>query len=850
MRPLQHAGITLESTDGATLDFPAKTNIGILISNVTDVKISGFRLRGDVATAVVIFGKSAGAVLERLDGDMSRENSRFAVSVEGVAAADHEPPIIVRDCHFRNAGSVGLRISGYEEYHTPQLSRRICLFDNRIEGSETGILVVGMVQQVVVAGNRIWDCEFAALQMENIMEGSGDILLFNNSALHCGSGLRLWDRSVVGKNIQVRNNLFLKSIKADFVYLDSGGDPEKFKGPGNSEALLKVWQLSHNWRETSKPSGTSIEDRGWVPPVAQDVAKPEITEVGVKPGEADFLRPAKESPLVNGGAGGDLPTYVGAVAPEGGEQWNWQWTWDAQVNKLITVSKNKEDGGRFQTIGAAMRVVRIGMTIRVIDDREYEEAVVINNRGLQAGITLEGTGKTVLIPPNQGVGVLVHHVPGVTIRNLQLRSDGKAHYLAVVAGKSPGVRLRQLEFEPGGGSAAVSVSLEGLNVANEEEPVVIQGCVFRGGEVAVRCAGLLDYKSPPVKCGGIRLVENSMYDVRRALTLFGWLYDIHIVGNRICGSSMYGLQLEKLAEASRNILIANNTFLACNAAFRVWDDAVKGDQIAFLNNLHLQTSGPDMIYIDSGGDQVKPRGPGNSDELLKRWHVAYNWREVKPPTGDSLFEKSWIPGALKDTLADEIPVMARGLDQADFLRPKEDSPLAKDGAGKDDLTLPIYVGAVPPKDVPTWNWNHTWDMRVRKLFTVSKKAENGGAFRTIGAALKAVREKGSTLRVLDAESYPEAMNFADATRFAGLKLEAPQRAKLELTAAFDIVCLIENVPNVSMSGFRFERTGGKAEGYFVKITGRSPGAVIRDLEMSAADQPVCDLGRQCAGGGP
>jgi hypothetical protein len=51
------------------------------------------------------------------------------------------------------------------------------------------------------------------------------------------------------------------------------------------------------------------------------------------PNDPAFLRPAADSPLASEGAGGDLPTYVGAVPPEGVEPWDWQKTWNARVAK-------------------------------------------------------------------------------------------------------------------------------------------------------------------------------------------------------------------------------------------------------------------------------------------------------------------------------------------------------------------------------------------------------------------------------------------------------------------------------------------------------------------------------------
>jgi hypothetical protein len=57
----------------------------------------------------------------------------------------------------------------------------------------------------------------------------------------------------------------------------------------------------------------------------------------------NFLRPAKNSVLAGGGADGDLPTYVGAVPPEGVEQWDWQKTWDTRLAKSANATKTGKD---------------------------------------------------------------------------------------------------------------------------------------------------------------------------------------------------------------------------------------------------------------------------------------------------------------------------------------------------------------------------------------------------------------------------------------------------------------------------------------------------------------------------
>jgi hypothetical protein len=42
----------------------------------------------------------------------------------------------------------------------------------------------------------------------------------------------------------------------------------------------------------------------------------------------------KNAPLGTGGAGGDLPSYVGALPPEGVSPWDWSKTWKARAGRL------------------------------------------------------------------------------------------------------------------------------------------------------------------------------------------------------------------------------------------------------------------------------------------------------------------------------------------------------------------------------------------------------------------------------------------------------------------------------------------------------------------------------------
>src|SRR5262249_4960804 len=137
--------------------------------------------------------------------------------------------------------------------------------------------------------------------------------------------------------------------------------------PGDLEALLKNprWRFSHNWREVEPEEAKDADPNGsWIPACSDDRLLEHVEAGSRKRGDANFLRPARDSPLATGGAGGDavsplritsaagqaqglsnpwmaawavawvrnrpdrsLPAYVGAVPPDKVEPWDWDTTW-------------------------------------------------------------------------------------------------------------------------------------------------------------------------------------------------------------------------------------------------------------------------------------------------------------------------------------------------------------------------------------------------------------------------------------------------------------------------------------------------------------------------------------------
>src|SRR5262249_20858658 len=152
----------------------------------------------------------------------------------------------------------------------------------------------------------------------------------------------------------------------------------------------------------------------------------------------------------------------------------------------------------------------------------------------------------------------------------------------------------------------------------------------------------------------------------------------------------------------------NNTLCDSNVCVRIWDnppyEKLEAGQVEFANNLFFNGEDGDLLFILAENNQ--PARPGDLAALNKLWRFRCNRRDA------SGHEPNWqFPIHREASLLERPDLLSRAPDHADFLRPREASPLAKEGAGRTDPSLPTYIGAVPPKDVEPWDWDRTWRTR-------------------------------------------------------------------------------------------------------------------------------------------
>jgi serine/threonine protein kinase len=510
--------------------------------------------------------------------------------------------------------------------------------------------------------------------------------------------------------------------------------------------------------------------------------------------------------------------------------------------RVLTVSKNPSDRAGFDTINAALDVVKPGMTVRVLDDAVYEEHLRIT--AIHCQVVLEAVGKAILRkPPDSSTTVDICNVANLTLRGFHFHSAPGRFAQVYITGDCPGVVLDRLDITTNESSNCIDLNDQARGRANA--PIVIQNCIMRGrsgGGLGVVIEGCdRTDNDRPLTSGHIWIYENVILGCGQGIALLGDVRHVHVVGNRILGNRIAAIDLVDFLPGATEILVANNSILRCQSALRIWDDHDKGQaflkckSIRIQNNLVFQTHfAADFLFSNHRRGTYKSIGPGDLQSLLtsQDWRFSHNWREVDPIGAKARVPDRWIPPSATDHVpSSAIKVLSQEPDDPNFLRPPKDSPLATGGAGTSDISLPAYVGAVPPEGVEPWDWQKTWDIQCRRLLTVSKEPAAGGHFRTIQEALDKVQPE-MTIRVLDDAVYAECLLIT--ARHSRVTLEAASHATLHKLPDKDVIAWIRGVPGFTLRGFRFTSSPGNHVQLY--ITGSCPGAILDHLDMKATNE--------------
>ncbi len=194
----------------------------------------------------------------------------------------------------------------------------------RFSRSSQAINLSGQVHDVTIAGNRFHNVTGNGVQFMHLAGDLENIIVANNTFLECRAPIRIWEDGFKPASISVVANLSLTQGLDDWFALDSGGDLFSPSGPAHGAEYANGWNFTHNFREGRPPDASNPVHAGWFPPGESNVLVESIDVLSRDPDDSGFLRPPAHSALATGGVGGELPTYAGAVPPEGAEQFDWK----------------------------------------------------------------------------------------------------------------------------------------------------------------------------------------------------------------------------------------------------------------------------------------------------------------------------------------------------------------------------------------------------------------------------------------------------------------------------------------------------------------------------------------------
>jgi hypothetical protein len=600
----------------------------------------------------------------------------------------------------------------------------------------------------------------------------------------------------------------------------------------SSSASVQEIRKTTAWTAAQLVTMTSLPRRGWRARRAAAVAMAVLVVTGAVLG-LGFAQGWFGPDDAELGASGKAARDPGALARPDAPVSPTRQRGNARADPNVLTVAQKPGAARFQTITAALEAVKPGQTIRVLDGEVYRERLSITRPSIHTGITLEAPGGAVFETTNpRSIVIEVGGVQGVTLRQLRLRATNSERCTLVVAGGKDysGLRLEQLELAVEG-TASDNNGIELLPsepTGGPPAPVVVERCRFCGLNAGV----ILGAPLPNTVNAHMAVRDGVFTNCAIGVRIDGRASAIQVVGNRFWGARLSAMQLEFLPPENEGILLANNTCYECGTAFRLWDRAINGKDVRIRNNLVVGTQGRDFDFTEAD-DHINARGPGDGRAVALAYDFGHNWREGHEPTGENA--RAWVrPDPKKgDVFKDQIDGVNRDPKSPDFLRAEADSPLASDGAGTVDPTLPRYVGALPPEGAEPWDWDRAWRMpKNTPLLTVSRRPNDGGKYRTITAALRDARP-WATVRVLDASIYREAINLNDRKKFEGLTLEAVPGATLHMTKGVSRLITIDDVPHVRVTGFTFTESGIVADQAraFVLVTGGASGVTLTRLEM-------------------
>jgi serine/threonine protein kinase len=333
-------------------------------------------------------------------------------------------------------------------------------------------------------------------------------------------------------------------------------------------------------------------------------------------------------------------------------------------SRVLTVAQSGD--ADFASLGVALRRCSPRTTVRVLDDATYREALVVNNPATCRGLTLEAKQGATLAPPVGFSSALrISNTPDVTVRGLAVQT-AVSQFAILIEGKAEGVTLENVTCTQSEDTQWANVYLAEGAHGSPENPITIRSCVFESSFVGIMIQGGADRAAASVEVENNRFTGRAKHHVMLHEAIEG----IVIRGN-VFEDEGQGVRVSLSAYSpSGRIRIGNNTFYGKGPWLSLTNPELAEDVVVY-NNL--------VLGSESIGHQEWLAG-------LAQWSFHNN---VWEPSGDTDVDAARQVAELRE----DVGLLSRERDDANFLHPIPGSPLGTGGAGG---ALPEYVGAFPP----------------------------------------------------------------------------------------------------------------------------------------------------------
>ncbi|HEX7376036.1 MAG TPA: protein kinase, partial [Pirellulales bacterium] len=749
-------------------------------------------------------------------------------------------------------GALQARVTG----HAGDGDKPVCIRECLIEGA----LDVGSVDNeqaaILVARNLFVGPDGANAVQALLAIGKAAIYRYvgirGNVFASPKDGLALHDPKHLGR-LEITNNTFLGSNPISWFYFDDNAVPAGQAiiannlrlRPGLLALLLgstpaapdrlaqihdaagRSWHVAHNCYPRELRSGDSDYQASVVKFPGDILGAPRLISMAAD--NRDYLRPESGDSIATAGAGGELPSYIGALPPgPAPKEGDWftrlreRWTdagWASPTTEstvgnarptiaepppleewlkgraVLTVAQ--DGSGQFKTIQEAINALKPHQVVKVLDRGPYRES--IRTAGLPDDTGLisdqQATVET-LAWPEGGIAHLIGPVEKFRLAGIRFVAPRRDSWGAIVLWAEPsGLVIEDCCFalavaqHPTQSVAALYFAPE--IEAPDKSPIVVHNCLFEFALLEI--------------AGGVRshptfIVERNYF--RKSGVGLGRRLDQAVFRHNVFDGAKECFWIYELSDVTRALEISNNT--AATGVSVVHAAPPRG--VLLRNNITEHD-----VAVD--GEVYKFRA-----EIVKNWqrdHSSYLRRSLlaKSPT-DVTVE----PAYLSSDPADR-----------NYLRIPADGPQAVGGAGGD---LPSYMGALPPGPAPK---EGDWFTRLQARWTTGGQAssavesevgdarptiaepppleewlkgrtvltvaqDGSGQFKTIQAALDALKAH-QVVEVLDAGPYRETL------RCFGLPLDTAlvsrRQTTIEMPDEQGEPHYLHQSDGFRLSGFRF-----------------------------------------------